>query len=570
MNTDTHKWSRLALPALVLLFGAETLLFIGWIPDDAFICFRYAANLADGAGPVFNAGDRVEGVSNPLWTVILGLLTAAGLETTGTAVVLSLLCAIFSVVLAWKLFEISIFPTGEPRRVGSEDVDTPRAEERRRFLGLRTVLALGLIASLPMVFYATSGLETHAELMFLLLGALYHLKARTGGNPKHIWYSQLAFLAVALLRPEGILFLLLGAGFIFVGSRAAGRVRKSLPVLLVPLVLFGLALFSKTTYYGSFVPNTYLAKPGASLVYLAPLWRGLVYLVRFFLVSGLVLILPLCAIAFAENKRRYSVVFFSAIVLVQLGFIVLVGGDVLRFDRFTVPFTPFLLALALPGFVRLDGFAQVRSRKLPVAGAIICVLLMAGLNGGRVYLALNKLCIHDWMNSRVHRNVGLYLQQALAPGASVVTNEVGAIAYTSGLEVYDMIGLTDATVGNLLYESYQQFGISGSSYSVPRIADYLMSRQPDCVILPAYGRIDPADHRPVGHLMHPIWQGLFVQPELAENYRCLFQLKINENKYWYFYFRLPADSGRQPMDGPGPCRTVEYFTDGELFEEKHQ
>src|SRR6266508_6761075 len=31
--------------------------------DDAFIQFRYAANLAEGRGPVFNAGERVEGAS---------------------------------------------------------------------------------------------------------------------------------------------------------------------------------------------------------------------------------------------------------------------------------------------------------------------------------------------------------------------------------------------------------------------------------------------------------------------------------------------------------------------------
>jgi arabinofuranosyltransferase len=557
LKADTHNWSRLALTALVLLFGVETLLFIGWIPDDAFICFRYAANLADGAGPVFNAGDRVEGASNPLWTVLLGLLSAAGLETVRTAVVLSLLCAVCSVVLAWKLFEITLSPArGKPG-----DPETIQGEERHRFLGLRTVLTLGLIASLPMVFYASSGLETHAELMFLLLGSLYHLKARADNNQKNLWISQFAFLSVALLRPEGILFLLLGAGFIVAGGRNAGGIRKRWPVLLIPLVLFVLALLLKAMYYDSFVPNTYLAKPGASLVYLTPLWRGLTYLVRFFLVSGLVLMLPFCAIAFSENKRRYSFMFLSAVVLVQLGFIVLVGGDVLRFDRFAVPFTPFLLAVALIGFVRLDGLARVRSRRLPVAGAVICVLLMAGLNGGRIYLALNKLCLHDWMNSRVHREVGLFLKQALSPGASVVTNEVGAIAYESGLDVYDMIGLTDATVGKLLYESYQRFGVSGSSYSVPRISAYLMSKEPDCVILPAYGRIDPEDHRPVGDLMHPIWQGLFVHPELAEFYRCSFHVKINENKYWYFYFRLPAEHGQWPAGGPGPgpCQNVEFY-----------
>src|SRR5262245_20471697 len=42
--------------------------------DDAFISFRYARNLAQGYGLVFNPGfERVEGYSNFLWVIILAL-----------------------------------------------------------------------------------------------------------------------------------------------------------------------------------------------------------------------------------------------------------------------------------------------------------------------------------------------------------------------------------------------------------------------------------------------------------------------------------------------------------------
>ena len=35
--------------------------------DDAYITFRYSRNLAEGLGPVWNAGDPVEGYTNFLW-----------------------------------------------------------------------------------------------------------------------------------------------------------------------------------------------------------------------------------------------------------------------------------------------------------------------------------------------------------------------------------------------------------------------------------------------------------------------------------------------------------------------
>ena len=45
--------------------------------DDAFISFRYARNLLEGHGLVFNVGERVEGYSNFLWTIELAAIWRA-------------------------------------------------------------------------------------------------------------------------------------------------------------------------------------------------------------------------------------------------------------------------------------------------------------------------------------------------------------------------------------------------------------------------------------------------------------------------------------------------------------
>src|ERR671923_2324208 len=51
----------------------------GWLTfalwDDAMISMRYGRNLAAGDGLVWNAGgERVEGITNPLWTVWMAAL----------------------------------------------------------------------------------------------------------------------------------------------------------------------------------------------------------------------------------------------------------------------------------------------------------------------------------------------------------------------------------------------------------------------------------------------------------------------------------------------------------------
>lgn len=50
------------------------LLYTGYVEDDAFIAFRYAARLVDGHGLTWTEGPPVEGYSDLLWV----LLTAVG------------------------------------------------------------------------------------------------------------------------------------------------------------------------------------------------------------------------------------------------------------------------------------------------------------------------------------------------------------------------------------------------------------------------------------------------------------------------------------------------------------
>jgi hypothetical protein len=48
--------------------------------DDAYITYRYAANLGRSLGFVYNAGERVLGTTTPLFTLVLGLLARFGLS----------------------------------------------------------------------------------------------------------------------------------------------------------------------------------------------------------------------------------------------------------------------------------------------------------------------------------------------------------------------------------------------------------------------------------------------------------------------------------------------------------
>ena len=61
--------------------------------DDAMISMRYAANLAHGHGLTWNPGERVEGFTNPLWTLVMAL-AALVFSQTGAVLAMHILSLI--------------------------------------------------------------------------------------------------------------------------------------------------------------------------------------------------------------------------------------------------------------------------------------------------------------------------------------------------------------------------------------------------------------------------------------------------------------------------------------------
>jgi hypothetical protein len=77
LEWPTRAWLAFFFVMAVLL----GLRFHGFAFDDAFISYRVAANIADGHGWVYNVGERVNAVTNPLYTLTLALLhLATGIE----------------------------------------------------------------------------------------------------------------------------------------------------------------------------------------------------------------------------------------------------------------------------------------------------------------------------------------------------------------------------------------------------------------------------------------------------------------------------------------------------------
>ena len=546
-RSKTKMSTKSAIIIFLLAAGPMVVLsvpFFSWVPDDAYISFQYARSFAEGDGLVFNPEERVEGFSNFLWTLGLALIPKMGGDIEKAAPVASYAAAFLS--LAVFVFLV----------LGAHTVPPTIGRRSPTFLAGAIAFAFG--SFFPIAFYATSGLETVPYLFCLLAGVACHLWGSRRESVSPHYASLAAFLGAALMRPEGIGFLLLNSVFLLLRfRRQSGRL---IAAVFVVLFAYLTALSVRFEYFGSVVPNTYFAKPPANLHYLTPILRGLEYLARLLAKSGVVFLLPFALVVPHDRKKRYTWFYLWALAGYQAFFIVVAGADVLRFDRFAVPLVPLILALAATGTFGFVEGPDRRARRFTVRAVFAGVFVFASLNAVQAVNAYRKYCVHDWMHSRVHSEVGRMLGRMVPPGGEIVANEIGAIRYHSRRPVIDMLGLTDRAVAAIRFQSFRTYGVGSSPWSTLAVTRYLLDRNPACVVLPSEDALSLDDKTRYAATMHPLWYRILTAPDIEDRYRPVGYVKIHDKKYMYFFLRndIPFSPGVFEIP-PGACRETRVF-----------
>ncbi|GAB4517056.1 MAG: hypothetical protein OHK0046_23320 [Anaerolineae bacterium] len=201
--------------------------------DDAYITYRYAANLARGEGLVYNVGERVLGTTTPGYAVLLGTGGALlGTEqiprlSTGLNMVAILALAVVVIAIAYRLTHVPL------------------------------VAALaGAVMLLEPTTTQTSiaGMEVSVFLLLVALAVLALIMER--------WRVAALIAGLSpLFRPEGVFLVgLLGIHLLLLWRWGTWSLRRMLAVGTI-LVLPGmLAALLMTLYYGSPIPQSIVAK----------------------------------------------------------------------------------------------------------------------------------------------------------------------------------------------------------------------------------------------------------------------------------------------------------------------
>lgn len=474
---------------LELLFGFAALLLLGRVLylyqpdlllDDAFISFRFARNFADGLGLVYNPAERVEGYTNFLWTLYLGLAARLGVSIQSAAIIGGGLAALGS------LFVLYLFG----RRWLA---DHPG---QAWLAGMPLLLFAGMGATARFVL---SGIETLLFTFWICLGVYWLVY-----QPRP-WLAGGVFGLAALTRPEGMLYFALGVGWalLWPGSAAGGayagkRLRLGLE-LLAGFGLLYLPYFAwRLGYYGYPLPNTYYAKAeGLNLERFQRGWRILRDMLAWWHIWPLILLslsafLPSRADPHARLEGSQSpanpgpgarirppLYLYLAVCLATFLYFIVVGGDFIIWfgPRFLMPALPFLLLLSAQGLANWISYLRLEARPANALAAGLALVLLA-YNAWLSWPGQFERLEVFARQMRAWRELGGWMRANLPAGAWIAVDAAGLIPYYSGLPTIDMYGLTDAHIAHLELAS-PGAGIVAHEKFDPA---YVLSRQPLCIV----------------------------------------------------------------------------------------
>ena len=419
------------LAALVALFIA-TANALRFTVDDAYIAMRYARNLVEGRGLVYNPGERVEGFTSPLWVLILAGIHALGFNVVTASHVVGVALSVAALLLAYRM-AVRALPQGA--------------------VAGRLAPMLFLATSWIYAGWATGGLETSLYACVTVLG-VSQLQTRTlasGANPD--WLPIIGLLIV-LTRPEGVLLAgVLGAASLLIDVKAGRSPMKTLArwVLLFALPLALIELW-RLSYYGKWLPNTFYVKVN-KLEYIERGWPFFVSFVKdsLFYLWGPVALGAL----FLGDLVSASILAYAAL---YIAFTIWVGGDWMgyRFYSHLLPLLGFPIAQVVGRGIRPTRAAPMRTTltiaaTLAMASAIGATAYKTYTEGRDTRPTMRDLDTYSDMDTPEAwaKEVGWGLDAVLRPGEAASATFAGFTAMYTDHTVVDALGLTDAYVASL-------------------------------------------------------------------------------------------------------------------------
>jgi arabinofuranosyltransferase len=461
VSTGRHR-APIFATVLLTLHGLWYFRALSWdAVDDAYISFRYARNLMEGKGLVFNVGERVEGYTNFLWTVLLAPFIGLGIPPAPLAAVGGLA---LSVATLWLVYRLG-------RRIGGYWVGS--------------IAALLLAVDGSFALWSVGGMETPMFACLTVAGALAYLDEQS--ERKSLPTSGLFLALAAMVRPEGVMLLAVTAAHqALVRLRRAGCLmeRDDATRVLLFVGLWGTYFLSRWWYYGFPLPNTFYVKVEPSGT-AAQVSRGLRYLLTFARIHlGYIAWLPLAVLVLRRRLDHWTT-YAAMIVGTYSAYVIYVGGD-WSVGRFFVPLLPFLYVLMAQGMERayraLEHCRVVPSDCLVRISLVMLSLFLLGMGLTSSLWGEYALFVRTFeagLANRARVTMGRWLRDNVPSDTVIAVDAAGELPYYSNLHTIDLFGITQPTIAHMAVPAmgegtpgHEKFGLG-----------HILSQSPDYIII---------------------------------------------------------------------------------------
>jgi hypothetical protein len=468
------SWSTWLLPCAYVI-GVSALLYfllLDWAYDDPFITYRYAHNLAQGSGFVYNLNELVLSTTTPLFTLLLAFLSPAFPNLPHIA---NLIGAISLTLGALLLRDLA-------QTWGTPEVGW-------------AALLLYPTLTLPAT---TVGSETPLYIA-LCLGTLTWY-ARRKYTP-----AAIAAALACLARPDGVLvvvviaadFLLRNKPFLPQGTNAQQREKIPWKAVLIFLCIFMSWYVFAWFYFGFPLPVTLAAKQQqGTLVVSQHFVRGFLWILTWYITGWQYWIEAILAVLGAVwlwvRARAWLLLlawtglYFAAYTLLQVP----------RYFWYYAPLVPGFIALvglgaaAVANMIRQGRWNLVRNknnqeitRDHPPIGegsqtrarlaSIVTLAILFSITAAQV-ADLWKMKDSPDRRAAAYRAVGNWLKENTPADAVIGSLEVGVIGFYAERRMVDFAGLIQPEVAKQL----------GRGKSYDEAAAWTMEKyQPDYVVL---------------------------------------------------------------------------------------
>jgi len=456
------------------------------ILDDAYIFFRYAENIYNGFGFVWNIGEPpVEGYTSFLYLAILVLSKFFTIDLELFSILFGIISSALTLYISYLVYDLLY-------------------SERMKNVSSIIITVIVLALAPAYTYWSAAGMETSFYSMFLILTIYLFLKL--SDKSRYAFLIGGLFGILCIIRFEAVLFFVAALYYLMKEKNSLLKINFNRNAILFAIgftVLFGSYFIWRWSYFGYFFPNTYYAKTGGGLYQITGGFLYTVKALRLFYGFGWI---PIIIVMIFINKKMFSEkgLFLFSLGLISIATTIFIGGDHFHFGRFVLPVLPLLFVFFPPAFDKMQS-AQIKYLKLNARyrSAVILIILVSLLLSKHVYqeafngfqnlikgkketLAVYDLSaeedIIDWQHGFII--MGKTLHQIALKDDYIAVVPIGAIGYYSKINVIDMVGLVDPVIAHEQFspESVRKWTAGHTKGD----GKYILSRKPKYIQLTDY------------------------------------------------------------------------------------